>query len=137
MIGDHPDRIDMLASGDYPDPRTATMSEWSEWVEANYPFQERWEKWLGTRQAHRKPIPGSRQELEDLRGVRDRDQTADLARLWFHLGTPEYERAFEANERFKEAKAREEMKRRQELEQESSAPKNTKRGRAQQWQDDT
>jgi hypothetical protein len=137
MMGDNPDRIDMVASGECPDPKTATMADWSKWVEANYPYDPKWNSWLFRRLPHRRHPQGSKRELDDLRGIQDRSQAADFARLWFHLGTSEYERSFEANERFAKAKAAAEEKRRQEFEQsQESAPRaQFKRGKAQQWQE--
>lgn len=54
---------------------------WLAWVNRNYPFAEDWERYLCTRTE--RPEPGSDEQLNDLRGVCDRRQAAELAELWF------------------------------------------------------
>jgi hypothetical protein len=135
MMGDHPDRQDMILSGEHPDPKTASMSEWSQWVEKNYPYDERWRLHLLTRQ--RKPVVGSRAELDDLRGLLDRSMAADMARLWFHLGTPEWEKSYLDAQRFKAkmAAAAEAKRLAGQQEEPQGASRSSKRGRTQQWED--
>lgn len=57
-------------------------SQWSEWVESEYPFDPAWERHLQTRQPHQRAGVGSAEELHDLRGIRDRVLCADLAIMW-------------------------------------------------------
>jgi hypothetical protein len=64
----------------------ATDKQWSEWCDKYYPFEQKWEVWLRTRKE--KPIAGSEEELDDLRGI-DRfgsygPMVAYFARQWFH-----------------------------------------------------
>jgi len=135
MMIDHPDRIDMIASGEYPDPHKATSEQWRLWVDAKYPYDSRWRAHLLTRQ-HR-PFPGSAEELDDLRGIRDREQASSLAALWFHLGTREWERARRSTEQHEaHQRAEQERKRREADEQSNETPTRTnKRSRAQAWQE--
>lgn len=81
----------------------AKIDAWLLWVEKEFPFDPRCEKRLRLRQDRDRPACGSRQELEDLRGVADpvnlsnpsgvrtRFIAAVLARMWF--GARELERS--------------------------------------------
>jgi hypothetical protein len=55
---------------------------WSQWVELRYPFDSKWERHLKTRQPHQRPPMGHADELNDLRGMRDRSQAAMFAIFW-------------------------------------------------------
>ena len=90
MTPDHPDRQRLLSEGSHPDLTNGTPGDWVEWVDANYPYSPEYRHKLLKR--WQRPAPGSLHELLDLCGISDRWQAADLARLWFYLGTADYER---------------------------------------------
>lgn len=87
---DHTDRQRLLTEGNHPSLAHAKADEWLAWVDAHYPYSAAYEQKLTHRQT--RPQPGSMHELLDLCGIRDRKQAAGLARLWFYLGTKQYER---------------------------------------------
>jgi hypothetical protein len=87
---DHADRQRLLIEGNYPSLAKANEHDWLAWVDRNYPYSAAYEQKLTRR--HTRPQPGSMHELLDLCGIRDRKQAAGLARLWFYLGTKQYER---------------------------------------------
>lgn len=62
--------------------RKATQADWLVWVDAEYPYDRRWEIHLRRRQPHERAPVGSPTELRDLHGVRDREQAAMFAALW-------------------------------------------------------
>lgn len=65
---------------------TAMDSEWVEWVNRRYPFEPKWEKYLLTRDAvERDRSIRDREQLEDIRGLRDRHSAAMLAKLFFGM----------------------------------------------------
>lgn len=101
MTSDHPYRENLVRKGDYPNLKDATQADWLQWVDSKFPFSPEHHQRLLRR--HVSPDPGSELELSDLRGMPDRLQAADWARLWFYLGTRDWERAFRANKQFKRA----------------------------------
>lgn len=64
-------------------------SVWLEWVNTEYPYAPGMERWLRTRQPHQRAPVGSRKELDDLRGIRDRSTAVMLARLWVNANRHE------------------------------------------------
>jgi hypothetical protein len=58
-----------------------TDGDWLAWVNRHYPFDEDWERHLLTRAEH--PEPGSKEQLNDLRGLVCREMAAQLAEKWF------------------------------------------------------
>lgn len=87
-------------------PVKPTNGNWLGWVDQFYPFAEDWETYLRTRRE--RPVPGSPESLNDLRGIRDRDSAADLAQLWFYINenTERINSAVEADKRENEEKER-------------------------------
>lgn len=67
----------------------ATDDEWLRWIDREFPFAPGMERWLITRQPHQRGQVGSRRELEDLRGIRDRSMAVMLARLWLNANRSE------------------------------------------------
>jgi hypothetical protein len=55
---------------------------WLAWVEQEYPFDARWERYLLKRQSSQRCLAGSPDELRDLHGVRDRELAANFASIW-------------------------------------------------------
>lgn len=133
MILDHQDRQRLLAEGKHPDLKSGTPDEWREWVNANYPYSPEYHRKLIKR--YQRPAPGSLHELLDLCGLPDRSQAANLARLWFHLGTRDYERSFDSNERFKRVQEARVRDAQQAAANQESPRAHSKRGRAQAWQE--
>lgn len=60
----------------------ASREQWSKWVELHYPFDAKWERHLSIRQPHQRGPLGNAEELNDLRGMRDRAQAVMFAILW-------------------------------------------------------
>lgn len=63
-------------------PQKPSDGNWLKWANALYPFDPDWERHLLTRTE--RPRPGSEEQLDDLRGLRDRDLAANLAQLLFY-----------------------------------------------------
>jgi hypothetical protein len=64
---------------------TDTREKWSEWLESKYPFAPVFEQSLCKRMPYKRAEPGTPQELDDLRGIRDREQAIDFAVMWARL----------------------------------------------------
>ena len=91
-----------------PPKLTAPISDWIKWVDEVFPFDLSAERKLSRRLVSEKPMCGSRQELEDLRGVADpinlmkpdeartRIVAAVLARMWFQMRERERKVAWHA-----------------------------------------
>jgi hypothetical protein len=59
--------------------------DWLAWCDTFYPFDPKWETILLVRQPDDRATPQSQSELNDLRGIRSREQAALLASVWFHI----------------------------------------------------
>ena len=64
-------------------PAKPVNGDWFAWVQNHYPFDPRWEHHICHRTERERP--GSAEELNDLRGLRDRHQAAELAQMWFYV----------------------------------------------------
>ncbi len=64
-------------------PEKPADGNWRRWVDENYPFARDWERHLLTRTEQ--PQPASEDQLNDLRGLKDRELAANMAQLWFYL----------------------------------------------------
>lgn len=66
-------------------PQPAPDGMWLDWVDAFYPFDPKWETILIRRQPEERATPQSQSELNDLRGLRDRNQAAMMASVWYNI----------------------------------------------------
>jgi hypothetical protein len=57
------------------------------WADIHYPFDPKWETILLTRLPEERAAPQSQSELNDLRGLRDRNQAAAMASVWYNIRT--------------------------------------------------
>lgn len=55
------------------------------WVDQHYPFDPSWETILLRRMPEERATPQTQSELNDLRGIRDREQAALLASIWYRI----------------------------------------------------
>jgi hypothetical protein len=55
---------------------------WQRWCDEEYPFDPKWESILLHRTTEQRAPVGHPTELNDLRGIRDRELAAMLAPLW-------------------------------------------------------
>jgi hypothetical protein len=61
--------------------------DWLAWADTHYPFDPKWETILLTRSPEHRATPQSQSELNDLRGLRDRNQAAMMASVWYNIRT--------------------------------------------------
>ena len=66
-----------------PKPTDRTANGWALWVHELYPFDPEWEAWIRTRGESERPVFGTPESLDDLRGVRDRGLAAMFAWSWW------------------------------------------------------